>query len=56
MIKPMIYNNRSRDLNLVTVSKSILNEDKFEILNGLQIQSLPKVRQLKYVETEAERN
>jgi DNA polymerase, archaea type len=49
----MIYNNRYRDLSLATISKALLNEGKLEELSGLQIQNLPKEKQVAYVAQDA---
>jgi DNA polymerase I len=53
MVKTMIYNNRYRDLSLATISKALLNEGKLEELSGLQIQNLPKEKQVAYVAQDA---
>jgi DNA polymerase, archaea type len=49
MIKTIIYQNKYKDLNLDSVAKAILNEGKFENLDGLQIQNLSKQKQIEYV-------
>jgi DNA polymerase elongation subunit (family B) len=49
MIKTIIYQNKYKDLNLDSVAKAILNEGKFENLNGLEIQTLSKQKQIEYV-------
>ena len=49
MIKTIIYQNKYKDLNLGSVAKAILNEGKFENLDGLQIQDLSKQKQIEYV-------
>jgi len=49
MIKTIIYQNKYKDLNLDSVAKAILNEGKFENLDGLQIQTLSKQKQIEYV-------
>jgi DNA polymerase, archaea type len=53
MIKTIIYQNKYKDLNLDSVAKAILNEGKFENLDGLQIQSLSKQKQIEYVAQDA---
>jgi DNA polymerase elongation subunit (family B) len=53
MIKTIIYQNKFKDLNLDSVAKAILNEGKFENLDGLQIQSLSKQKQIGYVTQDA---
>jgi hypothetical protein len=53
MVKTIIYQNKYKDLNLGSVSKAILNEDKFENLDGLQIQNLSKQNQVEYVAQDA---
>lgn len=40
MVKTIIYQNKYKDLNLDSVSRTILNEGKFENLDGLKIQKL----------------
>jgi DNA polymerase, archaea type len=49
MVKTAIYHNKYRDLSLNSVSRALLNEGKFESLDGHQIQRLPKEKQLEYV-------
>jgi DNA polymerase, archaea type len=49
MIKTIIYQNKYKDLNLDSAAKAILNEGKFENLDGLQIQNLSKQKQIEYV-------
>jgi DNA polymerase I len=49
MVKTAIYHNKYRDLSLNSVSRALLNEGKFEDLDGLQVQKLSKEKQLKYV-------
>jgi DNA polymerase I len=49
LVKSIIYQNKYRDLSLDTVCRSILNEGKYENLNGVQIQKLSKEKQLEYV-------
>ena len=49
MIKTIIYQNKYKDLNLDSVAKAILNEGKFENLDGFQIQRLSKQKQIEYV-------
>ena len=53
MVKTMIYQNKYKDLGLDSVSKAILNEGKFENLDGLQIQKLSKKEQIEYVAQDA---
>jgi DNA polymerase, archaea type len=53
MIKTIIYQNNYKDLNLDSVAKAILNEGKFENLDGLQIQNLSKQKQVEYVAHDA---
>jgi DNA polymerase, archaea type len=53
MIKTIIYQNKYKDLNLDLVAKAILNECKFENLDGLQIQNLSKQKQVEYVAQDA---
>ena len=53
MVKTMIYQNKYKDLGLDSVSKAILNEGKFENLDGLQIQKLSKKEQIEYVTQDA---
>src|SRR5204863_4874863 len=53
VVKTIIYQNKYKDLNLGSVSKAILNEDKFENLDGLQIQNLSKQKQVEYVAQDA---
>jgi DNA polymerase, archaea type len=53
MVKTIIYQNKYKDLNLGSVSKAILNEDKFENLDGLQSQNLSKQKQVEYVAQDA---
>jgi DNA polymerase elongation subunit (family B) len=49
MVKAVIYHNKYRDLSLNSVSRALLNESKFENLDGFQIQKLPKEKQVEYV-------
>lgn len=49
MIKSLIYQNKYKDLNLDSVARAILNEGKFQDLDGLQIQKLSEERQEAYV-------
>ena len=49
LVKSIIYHNTYRDLSLDTVCRSILNEGKYENLDGVQIQKLSKEKQLEYV-------
>jgi DNA polymerase I len=49
MVKTAIYHNKYRHLSLNSVSRALLNEGKLEDLDGLQIQKLPKEKQLEYV-------
>ena len=49
MVKTAIYHNKYRDLGLNSVSRALLNEGKSKDLDGLQIQKLPKEKQLEYV-------
>jgi DNA polymerase, archaea type len=53
MIKTIIYQNKYKDLNLDSVARAILDEGKFENLDGLQIQSLSKQKQIEYVAQDA---
>jgi DNA polymerase, archaea type len=53
MIKTIIYQNKYKDLNLDSVARAILNEGKFENLDGLQIQNLSKQKQMEYVAQDA---
>ena len=53
MVKTIIYQNKYKDLNLDSVAKAILNEGKFESLDGLQIQNLSKQKQIEYVAQDA---
>ncbi len=53
LVKTMIYQNKYRDLKLDTVSNAILDEGKFEQLDGLQIQNLPMEKQIEYVAQDA---
>ena len=53
LVKTMIYQNKYRDLKLDTVTRAILDEGKFEQLDGLQIQTLPKEKQIEYVAQDA---
>lgn len=49
MVQSIIYENKYRDHKLDSVASAILNEGKLENLDGLQIQRLPKKKQLEYV-------
>jgi DNA polymerase I len=49
MVKTIIYQNKYKDLNLDSVAKVILNEGKFENLDGRQIQNLSTQKQIEYV-------
>lgn len=49
MVKSLIYQNKYKDLNLDSVARAILNEGKFENFDGLNIQKLPKQKQIEYV-------
>lgn len=49
LVKTAIYQNKYKNLSLDSVSKALLNEGKFENLDGIQIQKLPKDEQLEYV-------
>lgn len=53
MVKSLIYENKYKDLSLNSVAKVILNESKFENLDGLQIQKLSKEEQIEYVAQDA---
>jgi hypothetical protein len=53
LVKTMIYQNKYRDLKLDTVTRAIIEEGKFERLDGLQIQNLPKEKQIEYVAQDA---
>lgn len=53
MIKTIIYQNKYKDLNLDSVARAILNEGKFENLDGWQIQNLSKQKQVEYVAHDA---
>lgn len=53
LVKIMIYQNKYKDLKLDTVTRAILDEGKFEQLDGLQIQNLPKEKQIEYVAQDA---
>jgi DNA polymerase, archaea type len=53
MVKTIIYQNKYKDLNLDSVAKAVLNEGKFENLDGLQIQNLSKQKQIEYVAQDA---
>jgi hypothetical protein len=53
MIKTIIYQNKYKDLNLDSVARAILDEGKFENLDGLQIQNLSKQKQVEYVAQDA---
>ncbi len=53
MVKTAIYHNKYRDLSLNSVATALLNEGKLEDLDGLQIQKLPKEKQLGYVTQDA---
>ena len=52
-MKSIIYQNSYKDLSLNTVCKVILDEGKYENLDGHNIQSLSKEEQLEYVTQDA---
>lgn len=53
MVKSLVYKNKYKDLSLDSVARAILNESKFENLDGLQIQKLSNEEQIEYVAQDA---
>jgi DNA polymerase elongation subunit (family B) len=53
LVKSIIYGNKYRSLGLDAVCQAILGRGKYENMNGLQIQKLPKEKQLEYVAQDA---
>lgn len=53
IVKSIIYCNKYKSLGLAAVCKGILGEDKYQDLDGLQIQKMSKQEQLNYVAQDA---
>jgi len=49
MVQNIIYENKYRDHKLNSIASALLNEGKLENLDGVQIQKVPKEKQLEYV-------
>lgn len=53
MVKHSIYKNKYKSLRLDSVCRAIIREGKYENLDGLKVQTLPKEKQLEYVAQDA---